>query len=150
RPVRSAWCCIPNSRRRLPADTFMHAAVIKAIPQPALGHLGAFRHVFGTAWLPRLVPASVIASRGSKSYDQAASGLKRKAPAMPRYLSKLALYPLVASLPALGLLLALSPPAGASTASHASPHARDIAAAIAALKHLKVGDHATNHAVGHR
>jgi hypothetical protein len=49
----------------------------------------------------------------------------------------------------LGLLLAFSPPAGASTASHASPRTRAIAAAIAALKQLKVGDHATNHAVGH-
>lgn len=57
-------------------------------------------------------------------------------------------YPLIASLPVLGLLLAFSQPAGAST-SHASQRARAIAAAIATLKHLKVGDHATNHVVGH-
>jgi hypothetical protein len=55
----------------------------------------------------------------------------------------------MACLPVLGLLLAASPPAGASTASHASPRARAVAAAIAELKQLKVGDHATNHAVGH-
>jgi hypothetical protein len=68
---------------------------------------------------------------------------------MPRSLRRLAFYPLVACLPVLGLLLAFSPPAGASTASHTSPRARALAAAIAALKQLKVGDHATNHAVGH-
>jgi len=58
-------------------------------------------------------------------------------------------YPLIASLPVLGLLLAFSHPAGASTTGHASPQARAIAAAIATLRHLKIGDHATNHAVGH-
>jgi hypothetical protein len=68
---------------------------------------------------------------------------------MPRGLPRLAFYPLMACLPVLGLLLAASPPAGASTASHASPRARAVAAAIAELKQLKVGDHATNHAVGH-
>jgi hypothetical protein len=68
---------------------------------------------------------------------------------MPRRLRRLAFYPLVACLPVLGLLLAVSPPAGASTASHASPRARALAAAIAELKQLKVGQHATDHAVGH-
>jgi Peptidase A4 family len=68
---------------------------------------------------------------------------------MPRRLPRLAFCPLVACLPVLGLLLAVSPPAGASTASHASPRARAVAAAITALKQLKVGD-PTNHAVGHR
>jgi hypothetical protein len=58
---------------------------------------------------------------------------------MPRRLRRLAFYPLAACLPVLGLLLAFSPPAGASTASHASPRTRAIAAAIAALKQLKVG-----------
>jgi peptidase A4-like protein len=69
---------------------------------------------------------------------------------MHRRLARLAFLPLVACLPVLGPVLATSPPAGASTAGHASPRARAVAAAIAALKQLKVGDHATNHAVGHR
>jgi peptidase A4-like protein len=68
---------------------------------------------------------------------------------MHRRLPRLACYSLAACLPVLGLLLALSPPTGASTASHASPRARAVAAAIAALKQLHVGQHATNHAVGH-
>jgi len=68
---------------------------------------------------------------------------------MQSRLPRLAFYPLVACLPVLGLVLAVSPPAGASTASHVSPRARALAAAIAELKQLKVGDHATNHAVGH-
>src|SRR5215472_14576756 len=78
-----------------------------------------------------------------------AASNRKAIPAMPRYLPKLAFYPLVACLPVLGVLLALSPPAGASTASHASPRARAIAAAIATLKQLKIGDPGTNHAVGH-
>ena len=69
---------------------------------------------------------------------------------MPHRRRRRAFYPLAACLPVLGLLLAFSPSAGASTASHTSPHARAIAAAIAALKQLKIGDHATNHAAGHR
>ena len=68
---------------------------------------------------------------------------------MHRRLPRLAFYPLAACLPVLGLLLAFSPPAGASTASHASSRARAVAAAIAELKQLHVGQHATNHAVGH-
>src|SRR5215469_10971754 len=67
---------------------------------------------------------------------------------MTRRPRRLTFIPLIASVPVLGLLLAFSPPAGAST-SHASPQARAIAAAIATLRHLKIGDHATNHAVGH-
>ena len=67
---------------------------------------------------------------------------------MHRRLPRLPFYSLVACLPMLGLL-AVSPRAGASTASHASPRARAVTAAIAELKQLKVGDHATNHAVGH-
>src|SRR5579859_696602 len=75
---------------------------------------------------------------------------RRAIPAMPRRMRRLGFYSIRACLPALGLLLALSPAAGARTAGHTSRHARAIAAAIAALKHVKVGDHATNHAVGHR
>jgi hypothetical protein len=67
---------------------------------------------------------------------------------MHRRLPRLAFYPLVACLPLLGLLLAFSPPAGASTASHPSPRARALAAAIAELKQLKVGQHGTDHATG--
>jgi hypothetical protein len=58
---------------------------------------------------------------------------------------------LVACVPALGLLLACGPTAGASTASvaGASPNAR-VAAARALLEHLGIGKHGTNHAVaGH-
>ena len=65
---------------------------------------------------------------------------------MHRRLTRLAFYPLVACLPALGLVLAFSPSAGAGTAS---VHSRAVAAAVAALKQLKVGDHATDHAIGH-
>src|SRR5262245_18232804 len=67
---------------------------------------------------------------------------------MPRCSRRLAFYPLVACLPVLGLLLAFRPTAIARSASQSSPRAADIAAAIAALKQIKVGDHATNHAVG--
>jgi hypothetical protein len=49
----------------------------------------------------------------------------------------------------LGLLLAFGQPAGASATSHASPHTSAVAAAIATLKQLEIGDHATNHAAGH-
>jgi hypothetical protein len=59
---------------------------------------------------------------------------------MHRRLPRVAFYPLVACLPVLGLLLAFSPPAGASTASHASPRARALAGAISELRQLKVGD----------
>jgi hypothetical protein len=67
---------------------------------------------------------------------------------MSRGMRRLGFYSISACLPVIGLLLAFSPAAGASSASHASPRARAIAAAVAALKQLKVGDHATNHAVG--
>src|SRR5437763_13854279 len=73
--------------------------------------------------------------------------LNRRAIPMFRRLPRLAFYPLVACLPMLGLLLGFSPPAGASTASHGSQRARALAAAIAELKQLRVGDHATNHVV---
>jgi hypothetical protein len=58
---------------------------------------------------------------------------------------------LVACLPALGLSLAFVPAAGATaTASHSSQYAHALATARAYLKHLSVGQHATNHRVpGH-
>jgi peptidase A4-like protein len=70
---------------------------------------------------------------------------RRVIPAMPRRLPRLSFYSLVACVPVVGMCLAFSPPAGASTAS---AHSRAVAAAIAALKQLRVGDQATNHATG--
>jgi peptidase A4-like protein len=66
---------------------------------------------------------------------------------LPRFLARV----LVACLPVLGLSLAFAPTAGAATnGSHASQYARALAAARAYLKHLSVGDHATDHRVpGH-
>jgi Peptidase A4 family len=59
---------------------------------------------------------------------------------------------LVACVPAIGLLLAFGPTAGASTTRAAStaPSAREIATARTFIEHLAIGGHATNHAVaGH-
>src|SRR6266568_5954374 len=53
---------------------------------------------------------------------------------------------LAACAPALALVIAVAPGASAS-ASHASPHSRALAAARALLRHLSVGEHATDHAV---
>jgi hypothetical protein len=55
---------------------------------------------------------------------------------------------LMACVPAIGLVAAFSPPAGASTA--AVPSARAIAIAKAYIKHLEIGQHGTDHqAAGH-
>jgi hypothetical protein len=54
---------------------------------------------------------------------------------------------LVACVPVLGLMAAFGPAANAST-THASQKAEALAIARNALKHLDVGWHATNHAVG--
>ena len=64
---------------------------------------------------------------------------------LPRFL----LYPLAALLPALGLLMGLGSAAGASTRP-ASPSAAAQAAALAkaAIRHLVIGQHATDHGVG--
>ena len=52
--------------------------------------------------------------------------------------------------PAVGLIIAIAPAAGATASSPATPYARAVAAARAALRHLSVGQHATDHAVlGH-
>jgi hypothetical protein len=72
----------------------------------------------------------------------------------PRHL-RLPFRSLMACASALGLVLAISPAAGASTTTHpaltrASLQARAAAAARAALRHLSVGQHATDHRVsGH-
>jgi hypothetical protein len=55
---------------------------------------------------------------------------------------------LVACVPALGMVLAFGPAAGASTAS-ASPSASAVAAARAALDHLRIGQHGVDQAFGH-
>jgi hypothetical protein len=49
----------------------------------------------------------------------------------------------------LGLVIAVSPGASAAT-SPASSYAHALAAARAAIRHLSVGQHATDHAVGHK
>jgi hypothetical protein len=59
---------------------------------------------------------------------------------------------LVACVPAIGLLMAFGPAAGASTTRAAStaPSAREIATARSFIEHLAIGQHGTNHAVsGH-
>jgi hypothetical protein len=59
---------------------------------------------------------------------------------------------LMACVPAIGLLLAFGPAAGASTTRAAStaPSAREIAIARNFIEHLKIGQHGTNHVVaGH-
>jgi hypothetical protein len=59
---------------------------------------------------------------------------------------------LIACVPAIGLLLAFGPTAGASTTSavRTAPSASEIAAARSFIEHLAVGDHGTNHQVaGH-
>jgi hypothetical protein len=55
---------------------------------------------------------------------------------------------LAACAPVLGLVIAVAPGASAAS-SPASAHARALAAARAAIRHLSVGQHATDHAVGH-
>ena len=56
---------------------------------------------------------------------------------------------LVACVPAIGMLLAFGPAAGASTAA-ASPSAAAAAAARTAIEHLQIGQHGANHRVaGH-
>ncbi len=62
---------------------------------------------------------------------------------MHRRLSRVFFGSLIACVPLLGLFVALSPAAGAS----ASPSARAASAARAALEHLAVGQHGTDHGV---
>jgi Peptidase A4 family len=65
---------------------------------------------------------------------------------MQRRLPRLLTCSLAACAPALGLVIAVVPASGAD-ASAASPHARAVAAARALLRHLHVGEHATNHGI---
>ena len=70
---------------------------------------------------------------------------------MHRRSARLLSIALTACVPLLGLVVAFSPAAGASTVSaHPSHSARAAAAARAALKRLMVGQHGTDHRVpGH-
>jgi hypothetical protein len=69
---------------------------------------------------------------------------------MRRHPPRLITYVIAACAPVLGLAVAMAPStsaaAAASSSSSASAHA--LAAARAAIRHLSVGDHATDHAVG--
>lgn len=59
---------------------------------------------------------------------------------------------IAACAPVLGLVIAVAPGASAATSSassSAATYAHALAAARAAIQHLSVGEHATNHAVGH-
>jgi Peptidase A4 family len=67
---------------------------------------------------------------------------------MSRRSPRLTLLSLAACVPALGLVIALAPTAGAATSAPASTHGRALAAARAALKRLVIGQHATDHRVG--
>lgn len=64
---------------------------------------------------------------------------------MQRRIPRLLVSSLIACLPLAGLLAALGPAAGAAAAAPASARA----AALAELRHLMVGQHATDHRVGH-
>ncbi len=65
---------------------------------------------------------------------------------MHRRLPRLLFVSLMACVPALGLLMAFGPTAGASTAG-VSPSARAASAARAALEHLAIGQHGSDHRV---
>ena len=59
---------------------------------------------------------------------------------------------IAACAPVLGLVIAVAPGASAATtssASSAATYAHALAAARAAIRHLSIGQHATDHAVGH-
>jgi hypothetical protein len=56
---------------------------------------------------------------------------------------------IAACAPVFGLVIAVAPGASAAPTSAASTYAHALAAARAAIRQLSVGEHATNHAVGH-
>src|SRR5690242_3930564 len=64
---------------------------------------------------------------------------------MQRSLPRLVTCSLAACATVLGLVIAVAP--GATAAAHTSSYARALAAARAALRHLHVGEHATNHGI---
>ena len=61
--------------------------------------------------------------------------------------SRLLLFSLAASAPVISLLVAVSPAANASSAPSASARAHALKVARNYLRHLSIGQHATNHAV---
>jgi hypothetical protein len=72
---------------------------------------------------------------------------------MHRRIPRLLTCTIAACAPVLGLIIAVAPGASAASTSAASSsaatYAHALAAARAAIRHLSVGQHATNHAVGH-
>lgn len=68
---------------------------------------------------------------------------------MHRRVPRLLTCTIAACAPALGLVIAVAPGASAASSGTASTYAHALAAARAAIQHLSVGEHATNHAVGH-
>ena len=68
---------------------------------------------------------------------------------MHRRFPRLVTCTIAACAPVLGLVIAVAPGASAATSSSASTYAHALAAARAAIRHLSVGQHATDHAVGH-
>jgi len=71
---------------------------------------------------------------------------------MHRRVPRLLTCTIAACAPVLGLVIAVAPGASAAASpasSSASAYAHALAAARAAIRHLSIGQHATNHAVGH-
>ena len=72
---------------------------------------------------------------------------------MHRRVPRLLTCTIAACAPVLGLVIAVAPGASAATSSPASSaaatYAHALAAARAAIRHLSIGQHATDHAVGH-
>jgi len=67
---------------------------------------------------------------------------------MHRRVPRLLTCTIAACAPVLGLVIAVAPGASAATSSSASTYAHALAAARAAIRHLTIGQHATDHAVG--
>jgi Peptidase A4 family len=71
---------------------------------------------------------------------------------MPRRIPRLLTCSTAACVPVFGLVIAMAPGASAAAspgAPSASSYAHALAAARGAIRHLSVGEHATDHAVGH-
>ena len=62
---------------------------------------------------------------------------------------RLTICTIAACAPVLGLVIAVAPGASAATPSPSATYAHALAAARAAIRHLSIGQHATDHAVGH-
>ncbi len=64
---------------------------------------------------------------------------------------RLLTFSLAACVPAIGLFMAVIPAASAASpaASHSATKAHELAIALKLLKHLSIGQHATDHSVGH-